>query len=108
LFEEDPRGRATTSALFGLVHGFGFASALAQIGLPRRGAIPSLLAFNVGIELAQLVIVLACLPLLIRARGQAWFRPRLLVPGCCCIATIAGVWFVKRAFGLAILPWLGG
>jgi hypothetical protein len=108
LFEEDPRGRTTTSALFGLVHGFGFASALAQMGLPPRGTIPSLLAFNVGIELGQLAIVVTCFPLLVWARRQAWFRTRLLIPGCCCIAGIAGVWLAKRAFGLAILPWLGG
>ena len=107
LIEENPRGRAATSALFGLVHGFGFASALAAIGLPRRGTVPALLAFNLGIERAQLALVLACFPLLVWGRRQTWFRARVLVPGCCMMAGIAAVWFVKRAFGLAILPWLG-
>jgi HupE / UreJ protein len=108
LFDDNPRKRAATAALFGLVHGFGFASALAQIGLPSRGTVPTLLAFNLGIELAQLAIVLACFPLLVWSRRQAWFRTRLLIPGCCSMAGIAGVWLLKRAFGLGILPWLGG
>lgn len=107
LFQEQPHGRALLSSGFGLIHGFGFASALAELGLPRRGTVTTLLAFNVGIELAQLLLVLACFPALIWARRQPWFRARLLVPGCCLIAGIAGVWFVKRALGLSGLPWLG-
>jgi hypothetical protein len=107
LLEENPRGRGLTSSLFGLVHGLGFASALAAIGLPRRGTLASLLAFNVGIELAQLALVLAGFPALIWASRRPWFRKRLLVPACCAIAAVAALWFVKRAFGLASAPWLG-
>jgi HupE / UreJ protein len=108
LSEENPRGRALTSACFGLIHGFGFASALAEIGLPRRGTVATLLSFNVGIELAQLLLVFACFPALVWARRRPWFRRRLFVPACCLIAGVAGLWFVKRAFGLSLLPWLGG
>lgn len=108
LLEQAPRGRVLLSAAFGLIHGFGFASSLAETGLPRRGTVASLLAFNVGIELAQLLLVVACFPLLIWARSRPWFRARLLVPSCGFIAVLAGVWFVKRALGLGILPWLGG
>jgi hypothetical protein len=100
LLDENPRGRALTSALYGLIHGFGFASALAAIGLPRRGTVESLLSFNLGIEIAQLAIVIACFPALVWARRRPWFRARLLVPACCLIAGIAGLWFIKRAFGL--------
>ena len=107
LFDENPRGRALASAGFGLIHGFGFASALAAIGLPRRGTVATLLAFNVGIELAQLLLVLACFPALVWARRRPWFRARLFVPACYIIAGVAALWFVKRAFGLSILPWLG-
>ena len=107
LVEQEPRGRVLSSAAFGLIHGFGFASSLAETGLPRRGTVASLLAFNVGIELAQLLLVVACFPLLVWARGQPWFRARLLVPSCCLIAALAGLWFVKRALGLSVLPWLG-
>ena len=108
LVEQAPRGRVLTSAAFGLIHGFGFASALAETGLPRRGTVASLLAFNVGIELAQLLLVVACFPLLVWARSRPWFRARLLAPGSCLIAALASVWFVKRALGLSVLPWLGG
>ena len=107
LLAQDPRGRAVTSALFGLVHGFGFASALAETGLPRRGAVPALVAFNVGIELAQLAIVLACFPALVWARQRPWFRSWLLVPACVVSIGLAALWFVKRAFAVSTLPWLG-
>lgn len=108
LLSEEPRGRGLTSAGFGLIHGFGFASVLAEIGLPRRGTVPALLAFNVGIELAQLALVLACFPLLVWAGKRPWFRARLLVPACVAIAGLASLWFAKRAFELEFLPWLGG
>jgi hypothetical protein len=107
LLERSPCGRTLTSALFGLIHGFGFASALAETGLPRRGTVPALLSFNVGIELAQLTIVLGCFPLLAWSARKPWFRRRLLAPACLLIATLAGVWFIKRALGLTVLPWLG-
>jgi hypothetical protein len=107
VLDESPRGRNLTSAAFGLIHGFGFASALAQVGLPRRGTVSALLAFNVGIELAQLGVVLLCFPALAWARGRPWFRSGLLIPACGIIAGLASLWFVKRAFDLSILPWLG-
>jgi hypothetical protein len=107
VLDENPRGRSFTSAAFGLIHGFGFASALAQVGLPARGKVPALLAFNVGIELAQVLIVLFCFPALAWARQKGWFRQRLLIPACGLITGLAVLWFIKRAFGLSILPWLG-
>lgn len=103
-----PRHRGVTSALFGLIHGFGFASALTDVGLPRRSTIPALLAFNVGIELAQLALVVGCFPLLVWAARRPWFRSRLLVPACVAIAALAGLWLVERAFAGERLPWLGG
>lgn len=106
--ERQPRNRALLSAGFGLIHGFGFASSLARIGLPRRGTVASLLAFNLGIELAQLLLVVACFPALAWAYGRPWFRARLLVPGCLLIAGVATLWFFERALGSTLLPWLGG
>jgi hypothetical protein len=107
VLDENPQGRGFTSAAFGLIHGFGFAAALAQVGLPARGKVPALLAFNVGIELAQVLIVLLCFPALAWARQKGWFRQRLLIPASCLITGLAMLWLVKRAFGLSILPWLG-
>jgi hypothetical protein len=102
LVDEAPRGRAATSTLFGLIHGFGFASALAETGLPRQGAVPALLAFNVGIELAQLAIVLVCFPALAWARRRRWFRWGLFVPACSIIAGLGSLWLVERAFDLSL------
>ena len=48
---------ASISAIFGLLHGFGFASALGDIGLPQTMKIPALAFFNVGVELGQLIFV---------------------------------------------------
>jgi hypothetical protein len=64
---------------FGLLHGFGFAGALAEVGLPQEEIPIALLAFNVGIELGQLVFV-ACVLALRRllapavANAPAWLR----------------------------------
>jgi hypothetical protein len=107
VLDENPRGRTLTSAVFGLIHGFGFASALAETGLPSQSTVSALLAFNVGIELAQLAVVLLCFPALAWARRQSWFRTVLLVPACGVIAGLGTLWFVKRAFALSMLPWLG-
>ena len=46
---------------FGLLHGLGFASALAEIGLPKAGAVVALLLFNIGIELGQLIVIAVAL-----------------------------------------------
>lgn len=59
-----PRTRAVATFAFGLVHGLGFADVLRELGLPARATVPSLLAFNVGVELGQLAVVVALLPLL--------------------------------------------
>ncbi len=59
-----PRSRPLTTFVFGLVHGLGFADVLRELGLPARATIPSLLAFNAGVELGQLAVVVALLPLL--------------------------------------------
>jgi hypothetical protein len=57
--------RWAVSFVFGLVHGFGFAGALAELGLPRQGLVPALIGFNLGVELGQaLIIGILLLPLL--------------------------------------------
>ena len=102
------RWRALTATVFGLVHGFGFASVLAETELPRRGAVFALLTFNVGIELGQLAVVLLVFAPLAYAARRAWYERRVLWPASTLIALLASVWLVKRAFGLSFLPWLGG
>ena len=83
--------------LFGLLHGFGFAGALAEIGLPEGDVPLALLTFNLGVEIGQLVIVAIALALLhgLRlSRGQ-WVQPTktALSYG---IGIVATYWFIER------------
>lgn len=85
---------------FGLLHGLGFAGALAEVGLPQ-GAIPlALLTFNVGVEVGQLIFVAAVLSLLIVAdrlttRRPAWAESAVAYS----IGTIAAFWTIERVTG---------
>jgi hypothetical protein len=88
---------------FGLVHGFGFASVLADLGLPGDALALSLVGFNVGVELGQLAIVLVFLPLAFALRRTAFYRRWVMVAGSLFIALLAGTWFVERAFGVELL-----
>jgi hydrogenase/urease accessory protein HupE len=84
---------------FGLLHGFGFAGALSEIGLPQ-GDIPlALFAFNVGVELGQLAfigIVLATLSLLRKIRVTAGLEKRALHAAPYVIGSLASFWFLQR------------
>jgi hypothetical protein len=89
--------------LFGLIHGFGFANVLADLGLPKNTLLLALVAFNLGVEIGQLAIVALFLPLAYGLR-QTWFYRRVtLVAGSLLIALLAGTWLVERAFDLKIL-----
>ncbi|MDP4301101.1 HupE/UreJ family protein [Leptothrix discophora] len=89
--------------VFGLVHGFGFAAVLKDLGLQREGLIAPLLGFNLGVELGQLAIVALLLPLAWRWRASALYRRGALQAGSLLIAALAGVWLVERAFDVALL-----
>ena len=91
-----------------MIHGFGFASVLAETALPPRGQVGALLCFNVGIELAQVGIVLIVFPMLWHAAKRAWYERVLARPLSLSVAALAAIWFVKRAFDLDFWPWLGG
>jgi hypothetical protein len=86
--------------VFGLVHGFGFAGALAELGLPQGAMALSLFGFNVGVELGQLAIVVILLPLAYALRGTRFYRQAVLTGGSACIVVLALWWFVERAFGI--------
>jgi hypothetical protein len=89
--------------IFGLIHGFGFASVLADLGLPQDVLALALLGFNLGVELGQLAIVAAFLPLAFALRRSLLYRRGVLVGGSLLIALLAGVWFLERAFELQFL-----
>ena len=85
---------------FGLIHGFGFSSVLADLGLPSRARVLSLLAFNVGIELAQIGCVLIAIGPLEWMARQKGYRNWVVRGGSACIALLAGFWMIERALGL--------
>jgi hypothetical protein len=97
-------GRLWTVAFgFGLVHGFGFASVLADLGLPQGALALALVGFNVGVELGQLAIVGLFLPLAYVLRGSVFYRRWMMVGGSLAIALLAGAWLVERAAGVSVL-----
>ncbi len=83
---------------FGLVHGFGFASVLADLGLPRDSLLLALVGFNLGVEAGQLAIVAAFLPLAYALRRTWVYRRMIFVGGSATIVLIASIWMVERAF----------
>jgi HupE / UreJ protein len=64
--------RWLVSLCFGLVHGFGFSSALRALDLPAHGLLLSLFGFNLGVEVGQGLVVGVCLPLLLLLRRTEW------------------------------------
>jgi len=89
--------RAWIALFFGLVHGFGFASVLREIGLPSRALGISLFSFNLGVEIGQAVIVVVVASLLALLRRQSPTRARQFATAGSVIVTLAGTyWFVQR------------
>jgi hypothetical protein len=97
------RWRALVAFGFGLIHGFGFASVLADLGLPQGALVLSLVGFNVGVELGQLAIVAVFLPLAYGLRRGLFYRRVVMTGGSVCIALIALVWLAERAFDVQLL-----
>lgn len=87
---------------FGLIHGFGFASVLADLGLPQGSLLLSLLGFNAGVELGQLAIVAAFLPLAYLLRATWFYRQVVLVGGSALIVLTACMWLSERAFDIKL------
>lgn len=85
--------------LFGLVHGFGFANVLLDIGLPPQTVFGALLGFNVGVELGQLAIVIALMPVLLLLRKSRRLGAATLSGGSGLIALLASVWLIQRLAG---------
>ena len=82
---------------FGLLHGLGFAGVLAELGLPSGGKALALVAFNIGVELGQLsVLVGAWLLLGLPFRHKVWYRARIVIPLSFAIAAIGLYWVVTR------------
>ena len=88
---------------FGLIHGFGFAGALKSLQLPAAELATSLFGFNVGVELGQLAIVVAFVPLAFAVRGTRFYRYGIVRGGSVVIALIAVAWLVERLWDVKLL-----
>jgi hydrogenase/urease accessory protein HupE len=101
------RGEASLTAqwpwavafIFGLLHGFGFAGALIEIGLPQADVPLALFSFNVGVEIGQLMFIAAVLSVLAAARRIHFpgaLERRAPLAAAYAIGTIAAFWFIER------------
>ena len=84
---------------FGLLHGLGFAGALAEVGLPQNSIALALLFFNVGVELGQLLFIAAVLACGALVRAVAAHRidaRRTVIPLAYCIGGTASYWVIER------------
>ena len=94
--------RLVTSVIFGLIHGFGFASALTETGLANTQLLPALLGFNLGIELGQIVIIAVVWALLQQIRQSRFLTDTRIVIDLVS-AALCGLglyWFIGRSYGI--------
>jgi hydrogenase/urease accessory protein HupE len=107
-FSRDVDRRWRDTFVFGIIHGFGFASALQEFGLPRSAVIPALGAFNIGVEIGQVAIVSIVIPLLMgldwliaAARAAPPKRTAALVYALSSVIAALGCWWILERTVLA-------
>jgi hydrogenase/urease accessory protein HupE len=97
IFNREPKHQPWVAFGFGLIHGFGFAGILAEMRLDGNHLVASLLSFNIGIEIGQLIIVSLAFPLILlikKLKKMEWIIPGTSIG----ILAFGLVWFVQRAF----------
>ena len=102
LFSFADRRRWAIAFAFGLIHGFGFAAVLSDLGLQRQELLLGLVGFNIGVEGGQMLIVAGFLPVAFALRGTWLYRYVTVVGGSLAIAAIATVWLTERAFDIRL------
>ncbi|NBU80296.1 MAG: HupE/UreJ family protein [Flavobacteriaceae bacterium] len=86
---------------FGLLHGMGFANALLETGLPKEQFISSLLSFNFGVELGQLVVIVSAYFLVSKwFSNKVWYKERIIYPISVIIGCIAFYWTIERVLSI--------
>lgn len=81
---------------FGLLHGLGFASMLADFGMPDDAFLTALISFNIGVELGQLAVIALAFALTVWFSQKAWYHAAIVVPVSLLIAAIGLYWTVER------------
>ncbi len=84
---------------FGLIHGFGFAGALGELGLPRGSELLALLGFNLGVESGQLLVVAVAFPLFAALARRPRVGPVFVAVASIGIALLGAYWLVQRLMG---------
>lgn len=89
---------------FGLIHGFGFAAALSDLGLTKGNMALALVGFNSGVEIGQLAIVAIFLPMAFGLRRTWFYQTPLLRLGSACVILVAGAWCGERMLDVKFMP----
>jgi hypothetical protein len=89
---------------FGLIHGMGFATTLAELGLGASARWIALLGFNIGVEFGQLVVAGVLLPIFFTMRTHPAYRMVIVRGFSCLIFALACLWFIQRAFAVVLFP----
>lgn len=92
-------GRLTVIFVFGLLHGLGFAFVLGEVGLSGSAFVLSLVAFNIGVEVGQLLVLAPLVILGLFVSHRKDYRKRLEIPASAAIAAIGLYWFFERVLG---------
>ncbi len=87
---------------FGLIHGLGFASVLADLGLKGWNLALALVGFNTGVEVGQLAIVLLFIPIAFGLRETYFYRRAFMPAGAVAISCLAAYWLTLRATGMTM------
>ena len=83
---------------FGLLHGLGFAGVLSEVGISPAYFVTALVSFNLGVELGQITVIVACFLLVgFWFRDKPWYRSVITIPISIVVATIGGYWFLQRS-----------
>ena len=89
---------------FGLIHGFGFANVLIDLGLAETALALSLLGFNAGVEIGQLFIVCIFLMFAVIVHKYWWYRVFIFKGGISLTAMLSSIWIYERIFNYELLP----
>jgi hydrogenase/urease accessory protein HupE len=103
LFKKKVHYRWLVTFVFGLVHGFGFASVLQELIVGKSNLIVSVVSFNLGVEVGQLMIFLVLLPVLYLLKNKIEFR-KVTVGVSLAIFLLGFTWLIERGFNLKLLP----
>ncbi len=103
LLKEKVNYRWLITFCFGLVHGFGFASSLQGLIAGKANLLVSVVSFNMGVELGQVMIFLAILPVLHLLKSRIEFR-KVTIGTSLAIFLLGFTWLIERGFNLKLLP----